>query len=48
MAWNVEVGGRKEAAFSPSGLITVGTGRRAGGWMGVMAMPQLPSSLLLW
>lgn len=32
----------------PSGPITVGTGRRVGGWMGVMAMPQLPNSLLLW
>lgn len=48
MAWNAEVGGRQKAAFWPSGAITVGTGRRVGGWMGVMAMPQLPSSLLLW
>lgn len=48
MAWNAEVGGRKKAAFSlTSGLITVWTGRRVGGWMGVMAMALPPNSLLL-
>lgn len=49
MAWNAEVGGWKEAAFSlTTGLIAVWTRRRVGGWMWVMAMTPLPNYLLLW
>lgn len=48
MAWNAEVGARRKAGFSlTSGLITVWTERRVGGWMGVMAMPLPPNFLLL-
>ena len=41
MAWNAEVGGWRKAAFSlTSGLITVCTGRRVGGWMGLWLCPH--------
>lgn len=42
MAWNAGEGVQREPM---SGLITVGTGRRVGGWMGVMTYaptPQFP------